>query len=210
MAVTWACQQCFQGKKSVSLKYIKDRVWANIHKWKHTCFSARGKEILIKAVLQAILNYSMSCFKLPMSLIKECNSIMARFWWGEVNEGRKIHWASWRKICVSKFCGGLGFRDLELFNKALLAKQGWRLIENPMSLLCRVLKGKYFKEGSFMEAKQKVNGSFVWNSLLWGRSLLKEGVRWKVGDGKSISVLKDNWIPRPSTLKVLRGGGIQC
>lgn len=69
----------FHEKKVAPLKYIKERVWAYIHKWKHTWFSAGGKEILIKAVLQAIPNYSMSCFQLPKSLIKDYNRIMARF-----------------------------------------------------------------------------------------------------------------------------------
>jgi hypothetical protein len=35
----------------------------------------------------------------------------------------------------SKTTGGLGFRDLIMFNKALLVKQCWRLIQNLDSLI---------------------------------------------------------------------------
>jgi hypothetical protein len=45
---------------------------------------------------------------------------------------------------VSKAQGGLGFRDLVIFNKALLAKQCWRLLKNPDSLVARILQAKYF------------------------------------------------------------------
>ena len=56
----------------------------------------------------------------------------------------------------------MGFRDLVLFNQALLVKQGWRLLQQPTSLLSRVLKAKYFPNCSFMEADIPGHSSFSW------------------------------------------------
>lgn len=38
----------------------------------------------------------------------------------------------------------MGFRDLNDFNKAMLAKVSWRLIKNPDSLMAKMLRGRYF------------------------------------------------------------------
>ncbi|XP_061993634.1 uncharacterized protein LOC133711546 [Rosa rugosa] len=69
-----------------------------------------------------------------------------------IEKGRKIHWSAWDKMCIPKEEGGLGFRNMELFNQDLLAKQGWRLLKYPNSLLARTLKAKYFPEDSFLNA----------------------------------------------------------
>ncbi|KAL5749377.1 hypothetical protein ACOSP7_023980 [Xanthoceras sorbifolium] len=60
---------------------IRDRVWGKLKGWNSSLFSAEGREVLIKAVVQAIPTYSMNLFKLPLSLIKELNVLCARFWW---------------------------------------------------------------------------------------------------------------------------------
>ena len=44
-------------------------------------------------------------------------------------------------MTMAKSLGGLGFKDLEVFNLALLAKQSWRLVKEPEALWARVLRG---------------------------------------------------------------------
>jgi len=52
-----------------AFKYLKDRVWSRVEGWLEQCLPAGGKEILIKAVAQAIPTYSMSCFKLQRDYV---------------------------------------------------------------------------------------------------------------------------------------------
>ena len=62
----------------------------------------------------------------------------------------KMTWLSWEKVYTPKKVGGLGFRDLKVFNLAFLANQGWWLQTNMSSLAHRVLKAHYFSDSDFL------------------------------------------------------------
>jgi hypothetical protein len=64
---------------------------------------------------------------------------------------------------VSKSKGGMGFWDLRCFNKALLAKQCWRLFHDPDSLPAQILRGKYYPRGSILEACLGLKPSYAWS-----------------------------------------------
>lgn len=134
---------------------------SKLSSWQSKCFSSGGKEVLIKAVAQAVPAYAMSVFKIPQTLCDDIEKAIARFWWGSTGGKRSIHWSSWNRLCQAKTKGGLGFRDLSYFNQALIAKQGWRILHNPDSLMAKILKAKYFKGAGFMDAKLGSNPSFV-------------------------------------------------
>jgi hypothetical protein len=106
-------------------------------------------------------------------------------------------------MCKSKSNGGLGFRDFECFNQAFLAKQGWHLLVDPDSLCAQVLKARYHKNSSFLDADCPKRASFTWRSIVYGRDLLEAGLIWRVGDGSKIKVWEDNWIPRSSAQQPL-------
>lgn len=98
-------------------------------------------------------------------------------------------------LCKPKGVGGTGFCDLIVFNKAMLAKQIWRIIRYPNSLMARVIKAQYFRSSDIMEAKVGYNPSFVWRSILWSCDLIRKGLCWRVVDGNNISIIFDPWIP---------------
>lgn len=58
----------------------------------------------------------------------------------------------WHHLCTPKKLGSLDFRKLKGFNMAMLRKQGWRLIQNPNSLISRVFKARYFPR-TYLEAR---------------------------------------------------------
>ncbi|KAL5551944.1 hypothetical protein UlMin_002120 [Ulmus minor] len=143
-----------------------------------------------------LVNYSKSavCFGPSISeedigrmvaILGELHRLCARFWWGGDISKQKMHWCTWEQLCVHKKNGGMGFRDLRLFNKAILAKQAWRIHTQPSSLVARVLQGFYFTSSSFLQVKKSNASSFVWRSILWGRELFLQGARWKIGSWDS-------------------------
>ncbi|KAG8387873.1 hypothetical protein BUALT_Bualt02G0066800 [Buddleja alternifolia] len=105
---------------------------------------------------------------------------MSNFWWNN-RESKKIHWLAWSKLCQSKKDGGLGFCELKASNLAMLAKQGWRLLQNPNNLLSRLLKSR---------------------SILEARHIVKQGSRWRVGNGEDIAIWFDPWLPSTSGFKI--------
>jgi hypothetical protein len=191
--------------KSKVFAYLKDRVWKKIQGWKEKMLSKAGKDILIKACAQAIPAFAMSCFDLTKTLCEEISTMICRYWWAQQENENKIHWLSWEKLTKPKSEGGLGFRDLYGFNMAMLSRQAWRLLDNPNSLCGRVLKARYFPTSSILEATAAPGISYTWRSILKGVSLLKEGLVWRIGDGKNIRIWRDNWLPRNFALKPQQG-----
>jgi len=191
----------FGRKKKEMFSYIIERVKKRTASWSAKFLSPAGKEIMLKSVALAMPVYAMSCFKLPQSIVSEIESLLVNFWWEKSTNQRGIPWIAWKRLQLSKKEGGLGFRDLAKFNDALLAKQAWRIIKHPSSLFARVMKARYFKDDSILDAKKRNQQSYGWASLLSGITLLKKGTRYVIGDGKQARIGFDNVVdshpPRP-------------
>ena len=88
--------------KRASFDHLKQRVWKKLQGREGKLLSQAEIEVLIKAVIQAIPTFTMTCFKLPTMLCHGIESLVHKFWWGQRGDRRKVHWVKWDDLCQHK------------------------------------------------------------------------------------------------------------
>ncbi|KAG8480190.1 hypothetical protein CXB51_024907 [Gossypium anomalum] len=88
--------------------------------------------------------------------------------------------------------------------EAISGQKGWKIITQPDCLLARVMKAKYFPKGDCMSARVGSYLSYTWRSIWGARCLLKEGIGWRIGNGQSVNIWNDAWLPG------VENGRVQC
>ena len=184
----------YGGSKVSVLSFLKEILEQRLFGWQNRFLSPGSKEVLLKAVVLTLPTYTMSFFLLPKTICKQLISLMSDFWWRNNKESRGMHWKAWGHLTQPKDRGGLGFKDLEDFNMALLGKQLWRLIFHPESLLCRVFKSKYFRSSDPLNATLGSRPSYVWRSMFAAQHLIKQGARVVIGNGRNTKIWEERWL----------------
>ncbi|XP_028547942.1 uncharacterized protein LOC114578691, partial [Dendrobium catenatum] len=96
----------------------------------------------------------------------------------------------WQKNSNSK--GGLGFHDLSVWRGPLRAQLAWTVINEPNSLLHKVVTAKYGPD--FWQLSRTPRCSSPWQILREGADALSAILQWRIGDGRRIWILQDCWI----------------
>ncbi|KAI4995951.1 hypothetical protein ZWY2020_040453 [Hordeum vulgare] len=142
----------------------------------------------------------MKCVRsVKYRLCEEIGTLIYRYWWSQQDKMDKCHWIGWDKLTKIKKEGGLGFREMHIFNLEMLARQGWRILKDRDTLCARVLKTRYYRDCSVLHVVAKPQMSHKWCSILKGIELLKEGIVWRIGSRENVKVWEDPWIPRAGT-----------
>ncbi|CAN1159810.1 LINE-1 reverse transcriptase homolog [Linum perenne] len=91
-------------------KNLVDRITRKVTDWKARKLSYAGKLQLIETVVGGTLNYWMSNFLIPASIIKDVEKLCSSFLWGfEVGQGRAK--VAWNVVAKPRSEGGLGIKD---------------------------------------------------------------------------------------------------
>ena len=117
--------------------------------------------------------------------------MISKFWWGSKNKERKIHWTRCSKFCEKKTDEGMGFRDFRAFNLAILAKQGWRILQNVDSLMARTLKAHNFPRKNILQAQVCYVPSYTWHSIHESFWILEKGGFWHIRNGIDVQIWKN-------------------
>ncbi|KAF5472052.1 hypothetical protein F2P56_008799 [Juglans regia] len=94
-------------------------------------------------------------------------------------------------------------KDLEAFNLALSAKQGWRLQTYTNSLFYRVFKAKYFPHCDFLSSSIGSNPSYVWRSIFESQPIIQAGHLWRIANDEQVKIWRDNWLPNSSSRRII-------
>lgn len=78
--------------------------------------------MLIKSTLSSIPTHCMSLFNTPVAVIGKLEKLQSSFLWDAVDGAKKFHLFQWETVTSPIWCGGLGVKDMKVFNKALLVK----------------------------------------------------------------------------------------
>ncbi|KAG2720367.1 hypothetical protein I3760_02G032600 [Carya illinoinensis] len=108
---------------------------------------------------------------------------------------RKLHLVNWKKVTTPVSCGGLGVRNLKIFNKALLGKWLWRYNNEDTALWKQIVDAKYGRIwGNWCTNEIKgVFGVGLWKSIRKGWGDFVRNTNLKVGTGSNISFWHDVW-----------------
>ncbi|KAL9671441.1 hypothetical protein QQ045_009009 [Rhodiola kirilowii] len=134
--------------------------------------------------------YGRMCL-LPRKILKAFNSICARFLWNGKDVGRCCHLIDWNTVCLDKKEGGLGIKNLETMNDAMVLNQLWDLNKDNLNVWSQWIKA-YWTKGTHWLVYCK---NLSWKCI----EVANGSVKW-IGDGKGFSVKDTN-----QTLKARSG-----
>ena len=184
------------GNRTKDFKYLQDKLEARLLGWRSKSLSWAGRSTLIKSVAQAIPTYTFSTFDVPIGVCDKLDAATRRFWWNpKKSNGRYLAWASWDKLCTSKIHGGLGFRKSKKFNEAMLAKLTWMIASKRESPCMAALRSKYKVTNDWLFKDPIKYASMTWKAIERMKPLIRKGACYLVGDGSSIDVWKEPWVP---------------
>ena len=88
----------------------------------------------------------------------------------------------------------MGFRNLWVFNQALLSKLGWWILSGKDCLCIKVLRAKYKIRVNWLAHHSPSNASPFWKSMSRIKHLIAKAVCLFVGNEDSIRTWSDPWI----------------
>ncbi|GJY05634.1 RNA-directed DNA polymerase, eukaryota, reverse transcriptase zinc-binding domain protein, partial [Tanacetum coccineum] len=144
-------------------KPLIDKVKTKINNWKNKVLSYAGRVQLIASVLSSMQNYWASVFLLPKQVIYEINKVLKGFLWcqGKLSKGKAK--VSWGAICKPKDQGGLGLKNLGVWNEVLMIKHLWNVATKKNTLWVKWIYVERLKGKSIWEIHSDSSSINVWH-----------------------------------------------
>lgn len=166
-----------------------DKMHSKLAGWKGSLLSQARKLVVLKIVLQSSPPCALSVFNIPKKFAAAIDKIQRNFLWSGMEKKKRMALIVWDKVYKPIKKGGLGLRKVNEMNDFLLAKLIWRLF-NDSGEWKDIWANKYNLENkcfhNFLLSDNVQSGSAIWKHAQNNKLAIRNGVRWKVGNGMTI------------------------
>ncbi|KAJ9536715.1 hypothetical protein OSB04_un000100 [Centaurea solstitialis] len=180
--------------KAADYGVLVTKVKQRLQNWKSKFLSFGGRKQLISSVLQSLQLYWMAIFILPSGVVHELERLFRDFLWAQGESSRGRCKVAWSTVCKPKECGGLGFRRLAVWNRALIAKNLWAIISDRDCLWVSWIRNYSLRHAVFWTAKRNVRWSWLLTKMMGIRSDLRRFITIRIGNGLSTNAWEDTWL----------------
>ncbi|KAL0289271.1 UNVERIFIED_CONTAM: putative ribonuclease H protein [Sesamum radiatum] len=172
---------------------LLQKIESRITGWNQLNLSYAGRTQLIKSVLSSIHLYWSSVFILPKGVVKMIEMQLKGFLWrGSTGSGG--YKVSWDLVCQPISHGGLGIRNVQSMNQALMAKHLWQVVTNQRDSIWVTWVLLYRLKHHTVWSYHGTGGSWCWKKLMKLRCQLIKGLKFRVGNGNSFKLWLDPWL----------------
>ncbi|KAJ9536694.1 hypothetical protein OSB04_un000167 [Centaurea solstitialis] len=173
---------------------VLSRVRQRVQNWKMKALSFGGRRQLVISVLQSLQLYWMAIFVFPNSVLHELEGILRTFLWAQGDDARGKCKISWKTVCRPRECGGLGFKNLAIWNRALIAKNLWDIITDRQTLWVSWLRTLQLSSSNFWVVRKSNTWSWVLRKMMDLRCNIRPFLRVTIGNGRRTNAWEDTWL----------------
>ena len=128
----------------------------------------------------------------PKTILTQIKKVIADFFWGVDNDGKKYHSDSWDTLAYPTNEDGIGIRLIEDVCKAFQFKHWWKF-RTKKSLWSQFVRAKYCQRANHVAKKYDTGDSMVWRYLTRNRSEVESHIKWQINSG-TCYFWWDNWL----------------
>jgi len=176
-------------------KVLVDRISGRIGSWTSKNLSFARRLQLLSLVLYSLQVFWSEIFILPKKIIRDISQKFNRFLWNGKDSNSAKAKVAWNDVCFPKKEGGLGLKNLEVWNRISILRHIWNLFACASSIWIAWIKMYLLKGRSFWSVNIPQDCSWCWRSLLKLRNVVRNFISFEVGDGQNIHLWFDNWHP---------------
>lgn len=193
----------------VDCEPLLQRIESKIGSWTAKYLFFAGRLQLLDTVISGITNFWIGAFILPKKCIELINSMSSSYLWKGSIEGKHTARIAWDTVTTPKEEGGLGIKNLLIWNRTYSLKLLWMLIFKSDSVWTAWIQQNVIKDQDFWTMKPAQSHTWMFKHLLKQRQTALQWYQISPGNGTSCRFWIDPWTPYGPLIKFIGGRGPQ-